>query len=92
VHRLDWLRELGQGSYDLYLSNVSSRTNQQLKVLTFLSAVLLPMSTIASIFGMNFQVRAFTDETYAWLFYAALGGMALISMCLLAYFRLRGWL
>jgi Mg2+ and Co2+ transporter CorA len=40
----------------------------------------------------EFQVRAFTDATSAWLFYAALGGMALVSVCLLAYFRLRRWL
>ena len=64
----------------------------KLKVLTFLSAVLLPISAVASIFGMNFQVRAFIDEQLGWLYYAALGGMGLIALGLLAYFRVKRWL
>jgi Mg2+ and Co2+ transporter CorA len=54
--------------------------------------VLLPMSVVASIFGMNFHLRVFTEEQFGWLLYAALGGMGLITVGLLGYFRARRWL
>jgi magnesium transporter len=92
LQRIDRIRDLAAGSYDLYLSSVSFRTNEQLKVLTFLSAVLLPMSVITGISGMSFQLLVFTDERFGWMFYAALGGMGLITVGLLGYFRARRWL
>ena len=42
------------GSYGLYLNTIASRTNQRLRVLTFLSAVLLPMTVLTGSFGTNF--------------------------------------
>lgn len=89
IDRMDHVRDIVTGSYNLYISNVSQRTNQQLRVLTFLSAVLLPMTLITGLFGTNFTLSEYT----AWEgFYIMLVGMALITLGLLAFFHLRRWL
>ena len=88
VDRLDHLRDVVSGSYTLYISNVSYRTSQQLRVLTFLSAVLLPMTVITGLFGTNFTL----SEYGAWEpFYAMLAGMGLIAAGMLAFFHWRRW-
>jgi magnesium transporter len=89
LDRMDHVGDLTTGSYNLYLSNISHRTNQQLRVLTFLSAVLLPMTVLSGIFGTNFALAEYQD----WRpFYVMLVGMAVITGALLAYFRRRRWL
>ena len=89
VNRLDHLRDIVSGSYNLYISNVSYRTSQQLRVLTFLSAVLLPMTVITGLFGTNFAL----SEYRAWEpFYVMLAGMGLIAAGMLAFFHRRRWL
>ena len=59
IDRMEHVGDLTTGSYNLYLSNISHRTNQQLRVLTFLSAVLLPMTVISGIFGTNFTLSEY---------------------------------
>jgi magnesium transporter len=89
IDRLDHLRDIVSGSYNLYISNVTYRTSQQLRVLTFLSAVLLPMTVITGLFGTNFPL----SEYNAWEpFYVMLAGMALITAGMLAFFHWRRWL
>ena len=89
LDRMDHVGDLTTGSYNLYLSSISHRTNQQLRVLTFLSAVLLPMTVLSGIFGTNFALAEYQD----WRpFYVMLAGMAVITGALLAYFRRRRWL
>lgn len=89
IERMDHVRDILTGSYSLYISNISHRTNQQLRVLTFLSAVLLPMTLITGIFGTNFTLA---EYQYWEPFYVMLAGMGLIAMGLLMFFRLRRWL
>ena len=89
LERLEHARDTVTGTYSLYISNVSYRTSQELRVLTFLSAVLLPMTVITGIFGTNFKL----SEYDAWEpFYVMLVGMALMTVGLLAFFRWRRWL
>src|SRR6266542_1290859 len=89
LERLEHARDTVTGTYGLYISNVSYRTSQELRVLTFLSAVLLPMTVITGIFGTNFRL----SEYDAWEpFYVMLVGMALMTVGLLAFFRWRKWL
>jgi magnesium transporter len=96
IQRLDHMRDAVTGSYNLYISNMSFRlsdlsyrTNEQLKVLTFLSAVLLPMTVITGLFGTNFALSEYGSPQP---FYLMLAGMALMSIALLAFFRWRRWL
>jgi magnesium transporter len=89
VERLDHLRDTVTVAHSLYVSNVSHRTNQQLRVLTYLSAVLLPVSAISGLFGTNFKLG---DYDRSEPFYVMLGGIALIVAGMLIFFRRRAWL
>lgn len=89
IDRIDHVRDIVTGSYNLYISNVGQRTNQQLRVLTFLSAVLLPMTVIAGLFGTNFTLSEYTTAEG---FYVMLAGMVLITVALLVFFHRRHWL
>lgn len=89
IERIDHLRDLTTGAFNLYISSISNRTNQQLRVLTFLSAVLLPITAVAGIFGTNFQLAAYeTVEPY----YAMLAGTGIIIVGMLVFFRRQRWL
>jgi magnesium transporter len=87
--RLEHARDTVTSSYNLYISNISYRTNQELRVLTFLSAVLLPMTVITGVFGTNFRMREY--EFFSG-FYVMLIGMAVLTIGMLAFFRWRKWL
>jgi magnesium transporter len=89
VERLDHTRDMVTGGYTLYISNVSFRTNEQLKVLTVLSAILLPTTLITGLFGTNFKLA----EYDSWQpFYVMLVGMGVIAWAMLVFFRWRRWL
>lgn len=89
TERLNGLRDAVAGAYSLYMSTVGHQTNHQLRVLTYLSAVLLPISAIAGLFGTNFKLAAYDGwEPFYWM----LGGMTVISIGMLLFFRRRGWL
>ena len=89
VDRLNQLRDQVVSSFNLYTSNLSHRNNQQLRVLTFLSAILLPLTAITGLFGTNFKLTAYE----AWEpFYVMLAGMGAITVGMLAFFRRKGWL
>lgn len=87
---VDQQREQISSVRDTYLSVISQRTNEVMKVLTILSAVLLPLSLIAGIYGMNF---AHMPELHSrWGYPAVLAFMALLAGGLVALFRRKGWL
>lgn len=82
-------RELLVGTFDIYLGGAAQRTNDVMKALTILSAVLLPAGVLAGVMGMNFQVGFFDDQRNFWLIIAV---MAMFAASLLAFARLRRWI
>src|SRR5688572_10887550 len=89
LERLEHARDTVTGSYNLYISNISFRTNQELRVLTFLSAVLLPMTVITGVFGTNFKMA---EYEFFEGFYVMLMGMAMGTAGMLGFFKWRRWL
>jgi magnesium transporter len=87
---LESYREILGDAVEIYLSVTSNRLNQIVKVLTIFSTIILPLSLIAGIYGMNFKHMPETEWTYGYPF--ALGIMALVAAVLLALFWRRGWL
>lgn len=89
-------RELASSLTDLYLSSVSYRMNEIMKVLTLFTAVFIPLSFIAGLYGMNFdhEESPLNMPELEWYFgYPfALGLMAVIAAGLLYYFWRRGWI
>jgi Mg2+ and Co2+ transporter CorA len=73
-----------------YDTNQQEKTNKRLAVLTVISAIFLPLTLLAGIYGMNFDVMPELHVPYAYP--VALGVMAIIAVGLYRYFRSNGWL
>jgi magnesium transporter len=89
-------RELASSLTDLYLSSVSYRMNEIMKVLTIFTAIFIPLSFIAGLYGMNFdhEESPLNMPELEWYFgYPfVLALMATIAGGLLYYFWRRGWI
>ena len=88
-------REISSGLIDVYLSSLSTKLNEVMKVLTMMATVFLPLTFISSLYGMNFD-RSFpwNMPELGWPFgYPfALGVMAAAGGLMLYYFWRKGWL
>jgi len=89
-------RELGSDLMDLYLSSMSQRMNEVMKVLTIIATIFIPLTFISSIYGMNFQWEAspwnMPELTWYFGYPFALCLMAVLAFGMLRYFRRKGWL
>jgi len=83
------LRETAVSVMDLYLSTQNQRLNEVMKVLTVIATLFIPLTFIASIYGMNFKHMPELEWRYGYP--AVLGLMALTAGAMLAYFKKRGW-
>jgi magnesium transporter len=87
---LENFREMLTSIQEAHLAVTSNRTNEIMKFLTLYTAVLMPLTVISGIYGMNFQHM---PELGRWWGYpVTLGLMATVSGSVLLYFRHRGWL
>jgi magnesium transporter len=84
-------REMLIGSYDIYMTQLSQRTNDVMKLLTVTSVLLLPPTMIAGILGMNFQPlpSIFHGTSHFWITILL---MALLSTSVLVVAKARSWL
>ena len=87
---LENFREMLTSIQEAYLSVTSNRLNEIMKFLTLFTAVLMPLTVIAGIYGMNFEHMPELHERLGYP--TVLGAMALVSGGVLLYFRRRGWL
>jgi magnesium transporter len=93
---LDSYRELGSGLMDAYLSSMTNRTNDVMKLLTVIATIFIPLTFIAGIYGMNFDRDAspwnLPELGWYWGYPMCLGLMLAVAAMLLVYFRRKGWL
>jgi magnesium transporter len=83
-------RDLVSGLLDIHFAVISNKTNEVMKVLAIFSAIMLPLSLIAGIYGMNMKLYGDTDNPgYFWYVIIL---MFLIAVGLLLYFWRRGWI
>lgn len=75
---------------DTYLSVISQRTNEIMKVLTLFSAIMLPLTFIAGVYGMNFEYIPELSSHYG--YFAVLGAMVVVAAGMVVWFRRRKWL
>lgn len=86
------VRDLADSALNTYLSVVSNRLNEVMKVLTAAATVFLPLTLISGIYGMNFEDNQFPGFDDAWGFAAVTGFMVALAIGLLAFFRWRNWI
>jgi magnesium transporter len=93
---IETYREVTTGLMDLYMSGVSNRMNEIMKVLTMMSTVFIPLTFIAGIYGMNFNTQKspwnMPELEWYWGYPACLLIMAVTAAFLGYYFYRKGWL
>jgi magnesium transporter len=86
---LENYKEVVEALEDTNESVISHRVNNVLRVLTSISVIVLPLTFLASLWGMNVGVPGGGDESS---FYAIVGVMVVVMLGMIAFFRRRGWL
>ncbi len=89
-------RELAAGMLDVYLSSISHRLNEVMKVLTVIATIFIPLTFITSLYGMNFNTRVsrwnMPELNWPYGYPMALTVMAAVVAGMLIYFRRKKWL
>lgn len=90
IDTIESFRDISSGLLDIYLSNISFRLNEIMKVLTIVATIFAPATFLASLYGMNFKHMPELDTE--WGYPILLAVMALISLGMLYYFHRKKWL
>jgi magnesium transporter len=90
IDTIESLRDMASGMIDLYLSTVSNRMNEVMKVLTIIATIFIPLTFVAGIYGMNFENMPELKMKYA--YFAVWGVMAFIGILMLVFFKRKKWL
>ena len=86
---IDTYRDMLSGMLDIYLSSVSNRLNEVMKVLTIIATIFIPLTFIVGLYGMNFQYMP--ELKLVWGYPAVLTIMAAISGFMVYYFKKKKW-
>jgi len=90
IDALETFRDMLSGMLDIYLSSVSNRMNEVMKVLTIIATIFIPLTLVAGIYGMNFKNMPELESSWGYpMVYAV---MLAISAVMLIYFRRKKWL
>lgn len=87
---LDTYRDLISSSLDAYLSTVSNRMNEIMKMLTIVSTIMMPLTLLTGVFGMNFDWMPLIRDPWGFAITMLLMGMVVSGM--VYYFRRRKWM
>jgi magnesium transporter len=90
IDSVDIYREMITGMLDMYLSSVSNRLNEVMKVLTAISLIFMPITFIVGVYGMNFKYMPELEWRYGYFF--ALLAMFGIGVSMFLYFKRKKWL
>lgn len=82
-------RELSSGLMDVYMSSVSNKMNEVMKVLTVISTIFIPLSFLAGVYGMNFSYMP--ELSYKSSYFIFWGVIIIISTSLFSLFWRQGW-
>ncbi len=89
-------REVGADLRDAYLSSVSNRMNDVMRVLTVISTIFIPLTFMTGVYGMNFDPDAgpwnMPELRWPWGYALVWGAIALVSAGMVYFFWRRGWL
>jgi len=90
IETIESLIDLSSNMMDLYLSTVSNRLNEIMKVLTIFSALFIPMTFLAGVYGMNFKFFPELEWKYGYLGFW--GIVICIGMAMLFFFKHKKWM
>ena len=96
IDLLENYREMASSLHEVYLSSVSHRMNEVMKVLTIIATIFIPLTFIAGIYGMNFNPEAspwnMPELNWYWGYPAVWAVMIATALALIWFFRRRRWI
>ena len=90
IEILETFQEIVSGTMDIYLSSISNRMNNIMKVLTIISTIFIPLTFVAGVYGMNFAHMP--ELEWRWAYPVTLGVMGVIALLMLRFFRRKRWI
>ncbi len=90
IDNIETFREMLSGMLDMYLSSVSNRMNEVMKILTIIGTIFIPLTFIAGVYGMNFKFMP--ELEWRWGYFLLLGVMLTVAILLMVYFKRKKWL
>jgi len=90
IDNVETYRDMIAGLLELYISTLSNKTNDVMKVLTIIATIFIPLTFIVGVYGMNFEHMP--ELHWPWAYFFVMAAMGLIAMAMLWYFRKKKWL
>jgi len=90
IDLVETYRDLVSGMLDIYLSSVSYKLSEVMKVLTIISTLFIPLTFVAGVYGMNFEYMPELKWRYG--YYMAWGLMLTMVLIMLRFFRAKKWI
>ena len=90
VDTIESMRDVLNGLLDLYLSTLSNKMNEVMKVLTIMATIFIPLTFIAGIYGMNFKFMP--ELEWKWSYPVLWGVLVAIFVFMLVWFKRKRWL
>lgn len=87
---IDIQRELIWSLMDMYMTTISNRMNEVMKVLTIMATIFIPLTFIAGVYGMNFE--NIPELKFQYGYFVLWGVMVVVFLSMLYYFKRREWL
>jgi magnesium transporter len=87
---IETFRDMISSMLEIYLSSLSHRMNEIMKVLTIIATIFIPLTFLAGVYGMNFEYMP--ELQWRWGYFAILALMLLVAASMLVYFHRRKWL
>ena len=90
IDTIETFRDMLSGILDIYLSSISNRMNEIMKVLTIIATLFMPLTFLAGVYGMNFKYMP--ELEWHWGYFFIWGIMLATAIAMLIYFRRKKWL
>jgi magnesium transporter len=90
IDTVESYRDTISGMVDIYLSSISNKMNEVMKVLTIFASIFIPLTFVAGVYGMNFEFMP--ELGWRWGYFVLLAVMTLIGISLVFYFKRKRWL
>lgn len=90
IDTIETYRDMLSGMLDIYLSSVSNRLNEVMKVLTIIATIFMPLTFLAGVYGMNFKYMP--ELEWHWGYFMVLGIMLTVALSMVHFFKRKKWL
>ena len=89
IDTVETFRDMLSGMLDIYLSSVSNKLNEVMKVLTIIATIFMPLTFLAGVYGMNFKFMP--ELEWRWGYFGVWGVMLVIALSMVFYFKRKKW-